>query len=60
MKKKIIVSANSTWNIFNFRLGLISRLKQEYDIIILASELDEYSQNLKELGFEIINFKTPI
>lgn len=57
MKKKIIVSANSTWNIFNFRLGLISRLKQEYDIIILASELDEYSQNLKELGFEIVNFK---
>ena len=57
MKKKIVVSANSTWNIYNFRLGLLINLKKKFDIIILSPKLDEYSQYLSEYGFEIVSFK---
>ncbi len=41
-KKKIAIVANSTWNIFNFRLNLLRKLKQEnYEVVVIAP-VDEY------------------
>ena len=45
-QKKIIVSINTSWNIFNFRLNLIKHFqKLGYQVIALAPE-DAYSQDL--------------
>ena len=58
--KKIVVSSNTCWNIYNFRFNLIkSLLEKGYKIIILAN-LDETCIKLKEMGCEIylLNFKS--
>lgn len=51
MQKTIAIVANSTWNIHNFRLGLIKRLKAEgYNILVIAP-VDEYIHYLNESYF---------
>ncbi len=55
MKRKIVISINSTWNIYNFRAGLIGVLVEAgYDVVALAPE-DEYSDRLKTLGCTVIH-----
>lgn len=50
MRKKIAIVDNSTWNIYNFRLGLIRQLKNAgYDVIVIAP-VDEYIRYLNETG----------
>lgn len=47
---KILISINTSWNIYNFRAGLIRAfLTQGYEVIA-ASPTDAYSPHLKELG----------
>jgi len=44
-----MVVANSTWNIYNFRLNLIRKLKTlNYEVIIVAP-IDEYIQYLSQI-----------
>ncbi len=51
MQKTIAVVTNSTWNIYNFRLGLIKRLKAEgYNVLVIAP-VDEYIHYLNESHF---------
>ncbi len=53
-QKKITIAIviNTSWNIFNFRLGLLQALKnQGYKIIAIAPR-DDYSQKLQSMGFE--------
>lgn len=51
MQKKIALVTNSTWNIYNFRQGLIKRLHSEgYEIIVIAP-VDEYIHYLNESYF---------
>jgi len=46
--KTIAISLNTTWNIFNFRLGLIKALQQEgYKVVAIAPK-DEYVDRLEE------------
>jgi glycosyltransferase involved in cell wall biosynthesis len=48
MKNKIIISLNTSWNIYNFRLNLARALKSaEYEVILVAP-FDKYSDVLKE------------
>jgi glycosyltransferase involved in cell wall biosynthesis len=55
MNKKILINVNSTWNIFNFRLGLIKHLQSEgYEIFALAPR-DEYVRHLKSAGVKCFN-----
>ena len=55
MNKKIIINLNSSWNIFNFRLGLIKFLQSEgYEIIAVAPR-DEYVNHLKAAGLKCYN-----
>jgi glycosyltransferase involved in cell wall biosynthesis len=50
MKKKIVISINTAWNIYNFRSGLVKALAQHgYEVVALAPH-DEYAQRLQELG----------
>jgi glycosyltransferase involved in cell wall biosynthesis len=55
MKRKIVISINTAWNIYNFRAGLIQALiKSGYEVIALAPH-DEYSQRLRSLGCTVID-----
>ena len=49
-KKKIILIANSSWYIFNFRLSLLFEINKLYEIIIIAPK-DKYTKILKSHGF---------
>ncbi len=49
---RIAIVLNSSWNVYNFRLGLISALRdQGHQIVIIAPE-DTYSWKLTDLGYE--------
>ena len=49
---KILISINTSWNIINFRLGLLKSLQKEgFEIIVLAPK-DEYSDSFKDHGFQ--------
>jgi glycosyltransferase involved in cell wall biosynthesis len=55
--KKIIITINKTWNIYNFRLGLIKALqKNGYEVIAIAPE-DEYVQKLQNENVQCVDIK---
>jgi glycosyltransferase involved in cell wall biosynthesis len=57
VNKTIVIVINTSWNIFNFRLGLLKALQKDgYKIITIAPK-DGYSQKLEELGFEYHDIK---
>lgn len=48
MNKKIVISSNTSWSIYNFRLNLARELKnQGYEVFIVAP-YDKYTERLKE------------
>lgn len=49
---KILITINSTWNIYNFRLGLIKALQYKGHQIVTLSPDDEYTDRLKASGVE--------
>jgi len=49
-RQKIIITANTAWNLFNFRGGLISRLVSEGFEVIVVAPIDEYCDRLHLLG----------
>ena len=52
MNKTIAIVINTSWNIYNFRVGLLKSLQEEgYKIIAIAPK-DEYAKRLEALGFE--------
>jgi glycosyltransferase involved in cell wall biosynthesis len=54
MKKKIILSANTSWYLFNFRASTIQAfINLKHEVICIAPE-DEYTQKLKNLGCTFI------
>ncbi len=55
IEKTVAISINTSWNIYNFRLGLIKALQKEgYKIYALAPK-DEYIIKLQEIGIEYID-----
>ena len=51
-RKKVVLSINASWNIVNFRAGLIRALQREgYEVAALAPP-DRFSARLSELGVE--------
>ena len=57
MNKKILISINTSWNIINFRLGLLQALqKQGYKIVVLAPK-DKYSELFADYDFEYYDIK---
>lgn len=48
---RIIISINTSWNIYNFRSGLIKGLQKEGHEVIAVAPNDDYSEKIqKELG----------
>jgi len=55
--KTIAIVLNTSWNIYNFRLGLIRALRKEgYNVIIIAPR-DEYTAKLEAEGFPYYEIK---
>jgi glycosyltransferase involved in cell wall biosynthesis len=48
--KTIAISINASWNIFNFRAGLIRALRAEGHEVVALSPPDAYAPRLAELG----------
>ena len=43
---------NTSWNIYNFRMGLLNALKEDgHDVYVLAPQ-DQYSKHISEAGFK--------
>lgn len=49
-KQKILISINTSWNIFNFRRNLLSHLADSGFEIHAAAPFDAYSEKLEKLG----------
>ncbi len=49
---KIAIVLNTSWNIYNFRLGLVRSLINAGHEIIAVAPYDDYSSKLKEIGCE--------
>ena len=47
---KILISANTSWNIRNFRAGLIHAIRERGHEVLAASPTDAHSPRLEELG----------
>ena len=41
-KKTVVIVANTTWNIYNFRLNLIRKLLNENNTVFVVAPVDEY------------------
>ena len=51
---KVIIALNSSWNLLNFRSGLIRALVAEgYEVVAVAPD-DAYSARLSELGCRFV------
>jgi len=51
--KKILISSNYAWTIFNFRMNLIRRLKKEGFKVIVLTQFDGYENYIKKEVDEI-------
>lgn len=50
MNRKIVISVNTAWNIYNFRAGLVNALANHgYEVIVMAPA-DEYAPRLHAFG----------
>lgn len=52
---KIILSATTSWNLYNSRLGLALALKENGHEVILLSPYDEFARYLEDAGFRWVN-----
>lgn len=54
LKRKIVISINSAWNIYNFRTGLIRGLiKSGYEVLAVAPR-DSYVEAITQMGVRFI------
>ena len=53
---KIIISATTSWNLYNSRLGLVKALVTEGHDVVLLAPRDEYSQTLLDFGYRWENW----
>ncbi len=57
IKKTVAIVINTSWNIYNFRLGLLHALQSKGYKIITIAPRDDYSSKLEKLGFEYHEIK---
>ena len=50
--KSLVISINSSWNIVNFRTGLIDAIRREGWNVVALAPFDHYSSRLIEMGLE--------
>ncbi len=49
-RKKVAIVANSTWNVYNFRLNIVNALLENGAELIIIAPIDKYVSQLTELG----------
>jgi len=54
-KKTMIICSNTSWYLYNFRMGLIKVLLQQGYNLVLIAPRDDYSDRLKKLGCKYYN-----
>ena len=54
---RIAIVINTSWNIYNFRKGLILALLEKGHEVVAIAPTDEYSPKLKEIGCQFIPIK---
>ena len=57
MHKTVAIVINTSWNIFNFRLGLLRALKEEGYNVVAIAPTDDYSKKLEDLGIKHYDIK---
>ncbi len=55
--KTVAIVINTSWNIFNFRVGLLTALQRAGYRIVTIAPFDDYSEKLEALGFEYYNIE---
>lgn len=55
--KKIVISANTSWYIYNFRKNTIAKLQDAGMEVIVIAPKDEYSMKLCELGAKFLHLE---
>jgi glycosyltransferase involved in cell wall biosynthesis len=53
---RIILFANTSWYLYNFRLALARALRERGDEVILLSPEDAYASRIKQEGFRWVSF----
>jgi glycosyltransferase involved in cell wall biosynthesis len=55
--KTLLITLNTSWNIYNFRLGLLRSLQQQGFRVVVVAPYDTYSPKLEALGFVYYDIK---
>ncbi|MFQ2679232.1 glycosyltransferase family 4 protein [Aeromonas caviae] len=55
--KKIVLVANTSWSMFNFRYGVLSRFLDEGYKLTIIAPADEFSDKLRAMGCTVINLQ---
>lgn len=55
LNKRILLSANTSWNIYNYRLGIIKALKEKGCTVHVAAPIDEFASLLEDIGCQFHN-----
>lgn len=55
--KTIALSSNTTWYLYNFRMGTIRALIERHFRVIIIAPWDEFSLRLRELGCEVYDIE---
>jgi glycosyltransferase involved in cell wall biosynthesis len=56
--RTIVITANSSWNIVNFRAGLISALIQAgYPVVVIAPDEGRNAERIEELGATFVSIR---
>jgi glycosyltransferase involved in cell wall biosynthesis len=53
-QKKIVISLNSAWNLYNFRAGLIQALSRDGHEVVAIAPADDYAGRLPALGCRFV------
>jgi glycosyltransferase involved in cell wall biosynthesis len=53
-RRTVVISINASWNIVNFRKGLIEALRDRGDTVVALAPKDEFSDGLREWGIEFV------
>ncbi|WPP49236.1 glycosyltransferase family 4 protein [Catalinimonas niigatensis] len=54
---KIAIVLNTSWNVYNFRLGLINALQEDGHQVVILAPHDQYSHRLEDLGYSFYPIK---
>ncbi|MFL5729278.1 MAG: glycosyltransferase family 4 protein [Cytophagaceae bacterium] len=54
---RIVITVNSSWNIYNFRMGLIDVLRKEGHEVLALAPYDQYAPKLEQMGIPCFPLK---